>query len=517
MDGIAAVLFQFRMKGVRLWAQDGQLRFQAPKAALTSDDMQTLRRLKAEIAAYLQNCPSPDSEQPPLRRRQPGTRVPLAFSQHWLRNILHQETSGRRDVYTATRLSGQLNRQAIQVSVSEVVRRHETLRTRIVVEDGIPRQEIHPHIDHRMRVVDLSMLPRSEREAAAKRHIRQLIENATDLAQEPLFEIQLLTFDDHDHVLVTALNHLITDATSACILLRDIWTLYAQSSRDIPLSLAELPIQFADYAVWQHEIQSLWSDKHGPYWDSRLAGTEHLRLFPHPETADITQPSLARKQVRFGRSLTAEVRDCSRQHRTSSAMIVLSAYLSLLSRWCGTADLVLPFFTSGRLQPELEDMVGDFVTSLPLRVVLSEEDRFIDVLRRVTQEHGNAQAHYDLGSLGARLPQPGCMRNSAFNWAPQELDVTDSKFLNSLDTPGLTLSPFDLEGIYDNLTLSSQFDQEPILFLMDTEGGIAGELIYRADRVARDTVERFERNIRFFVQMFVQQPASRVTDVVMLQ
>lgn len=416
MDSVAEILFQLRCRGVRLWTDDGQLHYQAPSGALSSDEIKALRALKSDITDYFLTSPSSNSIEPPLVPRLASDRVPLAFSQQCLRNLMHLERHGRRTVYTATRLSGRLTFDSLQSSVSEVVRRNESLRTRIVTSDGIPYQEIDEWFEYEVELVDLSGLSANEREFEAQRLIKRLITEPTELATGPLFVAQLLRLGNHEHVFVTAMDHLFADATSACILLRDICTMYTQSVRGMPCSLPRAPLQFADYAVWQHKARLTWTDKHSHYWRGRLATAERVRLFPSVEAVKPTHASFLSLQVRFGRHLSIELRKLSQRERTSPAICALSVYAALVSRWCDKPDFVVPFLIAGRLHPGVESIIGLFAAPLFLRVELSQNDSFLDLLRRITREYGEAHEHCDFGRIAMQLPQAEFAGNSVFNW-----------------------------------------------------------------------------------------------------
>ena len=504
------VLLALRSKGVKLWVDNGRLRYQAARGTLTSTEIDALRALRDEILAFLQQSPA-TTEEIRLAPRSPSDRVPLAFSQLYLWDALNlDERPSMRTVAAGVRLSGRLDIDVLRRSFATLFQRHESLRTRVIVVDGAPRQHIDElNGEYPLEIFDLTHLPNPERELEARRLARQLAEEPVFLGKGPLFGVRVLKLGNREHVLIVAADHAVSDAASIGIVWREIFTAYSHFVRGQSCSLPEVPVQFADFAVWQQKNHSLWMEQHGAYWTRRLAGARRVRLFANRRLS--SQLQWATQPVEFGQILTAGLLQVSRRERTSLVMSVLTAFVALVSRWCDVADLVLPFTTLGRFQPEVENTIGFFGTPLLLRIELQEEDTFLDLLTRVTREYATAYAHDDSCRVAVQTRRPEFTFNPPFNWIPGEFKWQPGESRHEFPTDNyFTLARFDFEITpYDDYN----WDGEPRIDFSDTPDGVIGVIGYRADRFARDTVATFGRSLRMVAEKLVNEPHALVKSV----
>lgn len=443
--------------------------------------------------------------------REPTEPIPLTFSQLWTWNVLelHQAHS-TRSVAVGQRLSGPLSYPSLLESFRVLVRRHDSLRTTIGVSNGIPRQYVAADSGYELEITDLSPLPRAARELQARMLAEQLAHEPIDVAVGPLFAARLLRMGNEEHVLIVAMDHIISDGASAEILLRDVWTLYAQSLRKLPLRLPEMPLQFADYAVWERKSHPLWVEKHGAWWDKRLSGAVPLQLFPRV-AAPSTRPRMAVLHFEVGGTLCGELRELSRRAGTTLAMSTFTAYVALLLRWCNTTDVVVSFVTLGRNFLSVKHAIGYFASSTFLRIESRAQDTFLDLLRRVTQEYTTAYQHADSGRVAAQNPMPDFAANPRFNWHPRRFNLNSSGEIHEAgQETGIELhrSPFEI-------AYRTDFDGRgggPELMLGDSNGAIVGQFWYRADLYPSSAAERFEASLRRFVELMVTAPRTRVAE-----
>lgn len=297
--------------------------------------------------------------------------------------------------------------------------------------------------------------------------------------------------------------------------------MYVQSMRGLPFSLPNMPVQFADYAAWQHKTRGSWIEKHGGYWKGRLIGAKRIRLFSNENVTQETRPKVTVLPIHFGEALTAEVHEFSRRKRTTPMMSVLTAYVAVVLRWSNETALVMPFITTGRARKELENTIGFFGSILFLRIDLFSDDSFVDLLTRVTEEYGVACEHDDSGRIAAQTPPSEFAGNPLFNWfsrefrlRPNEGYVPNAEVEGLCEADSIKLEPFafsfgpfeDKDDDVDDIG----WDKELAAFLYETNEGIIGNIAYRADRVTLGTIERFERNFRFFVERLVREPGTCV-------
>ena len=500
-EEVADLLLRLRGQGVTVWSEGGLLRYQAPAGTLARNDLDRLRALKAEIAAYLEGLPDDTSRIP---SRAATDRVPLTSAQKWLWNFSTPETCSYRVCFSAMRISGPLNLEALRRSLYAVVCGHESLRTRIVTVDGLPSQIVDAPHERELKIVDLN-----GHEAAAADYIMNLVREPVHLSEGPLFDHQLLKLSNNDHILVVLLDHLISDGVSQRLVCTDLWSAYSQED---PRLLADRQPQFADYAVWQHNTQTTWRATHGSYWDTRLMGAKRVHAFQVAPGRTLRTGRYRECSTTFTGSVVSALTEVCRKERTILPMALLSAYAALLMRWCSVTDVVIPFITSGRMMRQLETVVGCFACPLFLRVELSPADSFQDLLKRVASEYGRACAHYDFGWLASLTPPPPFARNGPFNWLPEELEVA-VKNIPGKGPEQIRVTPFEIEFCADDNPWTDQWDVEPALTMVKREQDVFCRVVYSADRAEAADVQRFCRNLDFFAESLAYRPAGRISEI----
>ncbi|WP_099539731.1 non-ribosomal peptide synthetase, partial [Mycobacterium celatum] len=328
--------------------------------------------------------------------------IPLSYAQSrlWFLDQLH----GPSPVYNmsaALRLRGPLDADAFGAALADVVGRHETLRTRFAAPDGIPQQLVVPaeQIDLDWQVIDAGGWPAdrlSEAMEAAARH-------PFDLATEIPFVARLFRIAEHEHVLVAVVHHIAADGWSITPLVRDLGVAYASRRAGRAPAWAPLPVQYADYTLWQRAQFGDLDDTDGPlaaqlaYWEDTLAGMpEQLQLptdRPYPPVAD-QRGAIA--LVDWPAELQQRVRAVAREHNATSFMVIQAAFAALLSKICATSDVAVGFPIAGRRDAALDDLVGFFVNTLVLRVDLTGDPTVAELLARVRRRSLAAYEHQDV-------------------------------------------------------------------------------------------------------------------------
>lgn len=503
---LADVLVSMRQHGVRLWLEDGHLRYEAPKGSLTQEAMDRLRASRTDIVALLkrtelQSASAPTASFPRL------TAAPLTYSQlaHWHLYRLHERLSVRH-IASATRVRGRLDLDALKNSISAVMHRHDALRTRINIREGVPTQRILVSEECELKFEDLTNVPRGACEREVVQRLEEHILEPVDLIKGPLFAIRLLKLGDDEHVLIFGLEHMIADAYSRGILLRDLFTAYKQRLGCKDAILPPVAIQFSDYAAWQSETGRIWLAEHGAYWSEHLRGCGRVR-FPEDRHA-ASGIGWATVPVQIGWRLKQELCEWARLRRTTLVMTVLTAYVALVLRWCKVSEVVIRYLTDGRSNPAFANVIGYFASSLYLRLQIDSESTFVDLISEITKEYCAAYEHADSSYLEAQVPRPEFAHNSAFNWVPQAT-ATDSYLSNSADE-AIACTPIRFaHPIVEHL----DWDFEPMIVLFDTEDGIEGGVHFPRSRFSIEFMERFSRNFLAFIQALIERPEGRVRDV----
>ncbi|HEX6047361.1 MAG TPA: amino acid adenylation domain-containing protein [Pyrinomonadaceae bacterium] len=298
----------------------------------------------------------------------------------------------------AVRLKGTLDVGVVEKSFTEIVRRHESLRTSFGEVDGRPVPFIHETPRFSLPVVDLSVLNEEEREAEARRLANEETHRPFDLLTAPLLRASVLRLSEQEHVLLCTMHHIISDGWSLEVLTRELTTLYEAYAKDEPSPLPELGIQYADYAHWQREwLQGEMLEKQLSYWKQQLAGAPAVLELP----ADYPRPALqtfrgAHQSLTLSPALTTGLKGVAQREGATLFMTLLAAFQTLLSRYSGQDDIVVGTPIAGRNHAETENLIGFFINTLVLRTDLSRNPCFTELLRRVREVALGAYAHQEV-------------------------------------------------------------------------------------------------------------------------
>ena len=325
--------------------------------------------------------------------------LPLSHAQERL--WLLEQIEGLGSAYNmpaSVRLRGELDVAALERSFATVIERHEGLRTRFGIADGSPVQVIDPPGLFGLQVEDLSDVPEDDRATAVRERIHILTQQPFDLERGRLFRAHLLRLSSEDHVAVVVMHHIVSDGWSIGVLIHEVGALYAAFVEGRASPLADLPVQYADYAIWQRDwLQGEALEKQVSYWREHLSGVPAALNLP----TDRIRPAVQSYRggglnLELSEELTAKLNELARGEGATLFMVLLAAFQVLLSRWSGQSDIVVGSPIAGRTHRELEGLIGFFVNTLALRADLSGNPNFKDLLGRVKETALGAYAHQDL-------------------------------------------------------------------------------------------------------------------------
>jgi len=416
-----------------------------------------------------------------------------------------------RSTARAFRLQGPLDVARLVDAVDELVRRHEALRTRIVTIEGAPMQRVDDPSPRGLQIFDLQGVPQRHRELEAQRLVEELVNEPLDMATGPPFGARLLQLDHDDHVVAFAADHMLADRASADLMTRELHALYVRDSpHDSPLSLPRVPVQLADYAIWQRETREAWLGQHRTYWSERLRGAPRLQL-PIDAPASAGSGGWRVGAIQFDEPLRNALHQLSRREDSTLALTVLTAYVALVLRWCDAREMIVAVMTDGRGRPEIQHTVGFFASDLYLRVQLGAADSFRDLHRQITEEYGRALRHQDCGLLPALMPEARLASVPSFNW--YQMDATPAL----QDACGrLRTRPFHIRRELRELQAEgdlSIFGGQPWVGLTDELDRIAGCVLYRPGHFKEGTMAAVARNLPEFASNLVQNPEGRVASL----
>jgi amino acid adenylation domain-containing protein len=435
--------------------------------------------------------------------------LPLSFSQQRLWFLDHfQPGNNFYNVPAAFRLSGDLNLHALESSLSRIVERHEALRTTIDTRDGRPLQCIHPAEPVRVRRVDLTDVPAALREGRARGVAQAEAERPFDLRLGPLFRGTLIVLEPNEHILILNLHHIVSDGWSIGVLVNELTGLYRSACTGETPNLPELPIQYADFAIWQR--QYLAGDelaRHLDYWRRHLQGAPPALDLP----GNRPRPEAQRFRgsiytFRLPAALPAALRALSQREGATLFMTLLAAFKVLLYRYTGQDDVVVGVGIANRNRVEVEPLIGFFVNTLAMRTSLAGNPAFRELLGRVREVAMGAFAHQDL-PFEKLVEELRPERDLSRNPLVQVAFVLQNAPNPSLRLPGLTPSPFELE------VAAAKFDL--LLSLADLslkhgEGEITGLVEFNSDIFDTSTIARMMRHYEALLAVFAGDPEQRL-------
>ncbi|WP_420018515.1 amino acid adenylation domain-containing protein [Xanthomonas bundabergensis] len=442
-----------------------------------------------------------------------GEALPLSWAQQrlWFLDQLDHAASASYHILAALRLSGVLDRAALQASLDRIVARHESLRTTFVSGEGEPRQVIAAaDSGFALTEHDLRALDSAAQQAALDELSVTAARAPFDLARGPLIRGYLLVLAEREHVLLVTQHHIISDGWSIGILVREVATLYAAFSQGEPDPLPPLPIQYADYAAWQRQwLQGEVLQTQLDFWRTHLAGAPALLELPTDRPRPAVQSYRGdRVPVRLGAELSAALRSLSQRHNVTLYMTLHAAWAMLLARLSGQDEIVVGSPVANRPRAEIESLIGFFVNTLALRVDLRADPSVAELLAQVRATTLEAYAHQDLPFeqvVEALQPERNLSYNPVFQaW----LNLNNAPNGGELDLPGLTLDSIDTEQRTARVDLS--------LSLTDMPAGLTGSLVYSSDLFEHETVQRIAGHWSTLLEAMVADDAQTVSRLPLL-
>jgi hypothetical protein len=398
----------------------------------------------------------------------------------------------------ATSLRGNLELAALRASLQFLVQRHAALRTRFELHSGVPMQVVTPPEEYDLQVQDLGHLTNQVREQEIKRIIELLILEPVDVRHDPLFAMRLLRQGDDEHLLLIAMDHLVSDMYSLNILLEDLMATYAQVLQRRPPTLTPIATDLIDLANSQQNAPVSWIATHREYWIQYLMGAPRLK-FPRIVGHEVSNPSeWAAVPLRIGPDLTASLRRWCRAKRTTLPLTIFAAYAVEVLRLCNSGGAVFQYQSDGRTSPSLERTVGFFSCALYLPIRVLKHESFTEFLGHVTQEYCRAYEHSDASFIAAQMPGSEFIRNSAFNWIPRASGTDLTILRGTRDSITCVPYPFD-----DPIRSHLRVDHEPSIVFFDMEEEIVGEMYFPQGWVMRQIIETLTRNLLDFLDRLV--------------
>ena len=432
--------------------------------------------------------------------------LPLSLAQErlWLLHQLQPDIPLYNES-SLFRLTGKLNVTALEQSINAVIQRHEILRTCFQVVVDQPVQVIDATLTFSLPLVDLQGIPETEQQAKVKQIVTTDSSIPFDLSQGQLLRGTLLRLKQQEYILLLTMHHIISDGWSWKVFYQELAVFYSATANDLP----KLPIQYADFALWQREwLQSETIKTQLAYWKQQLEGIPPVLPLPtdYPRPANQSFRG-AREQLILPLQLTNALKSLSQQSGVTLFMTLLAALTTLLYRYTGQTDIPIGTPVANRTCREIEGLIGCFINTLVLRTDLTGEISFCDLLRRVRDRTLAAYAHQDL--LFEQLVKE-LQPERTMSYAPlfQVMFVFQDAPLQALKLPEIELQPLVIDSGIAKYDLT--------LFLEDTKQGLIGALEYNTDLFKADTITRMLGHFQTLLEKIVSNPQQQLWQLPLL-
>jgi Condensation domain/Phosphopantetheine attachment site len=440
----------------------------------------------AELAQRIEEAGQTASQlsAPPMLPVSRDERLPLSFAQQrlWFVDQLNPG-SASYNVPLAVRFNGALSPEILEQTLTEIVRRHEILRTRFVSEKGHAYQAILPAEPVTVPLVDLSDLEPDEQQRIADGLIAEEENQSFDLSTGKLFRAVLIKLGTEEFIFSMTMHHIISDAWSQGVLMREFQSLYTAFKEGVDSQLPELELQYADFAVWQRNwLQGEVLDHHQSYWRQKLSGLKRLELpTDYPRLANRTPQG---QSIAFSlpEELSTQIKDLTQREGVTLFMTLIAAFQLVLGKTAGQQDVAVGTSIANRNHLETENLIGFFVNELVVRADLQEAFDFRSLLRQVRQTVLEAYAYQD-------MPFEALVEELAPDRIKGRSPLFDVLFVvHNTPIPSTTLHDLELNVLPAKAT-SSKFDLT--LFMYEGDKQIAGELHFDTTLFEAATIERF--------------------------
>jgi surfactin family lipopeptide synthetase A len=509
---IPSLLEEARGLGIELYVEGGRLRYRAPQGALSEDLRIRITRHKEELLSFLLNCNGRFASAPMIapRERDGDEKITLSFGQERLWFLYQMDAANPfYNLNTAARLIGALDVDALERSINEIVRRHEVLRTRYRVIDGQPFGVVDPSLKLTIEVMDLPSHSEADCESEALKISADYFQQPFDLEQGPLIRASVLKLDERNHMLLLSMHHIVFDGWSIGILFRELTTLYESCSAHKTASLSELSLQYADFAYWQRQwLQGEALKDHLTFWKGYLSGANSvLDLHTDRPRPQVQSFRGARQSFRIPGNVAGAIKSLARQEHATLFATLLSAFQILLYRYTNQEDITIGTPVANRNRVEIENLIGFFVNTVAVRVDLSGNPTFRQLLGRMRETFLEVQTHQEI-PLEKVVEEVQPKRE--LNRAPlfQVMFVLQNAPLPQLKLADLTLVPMEI----DNGT--AKFDLT--LYMRETERELTGSLAYNTDLFESTSIARMIDSFEMLLESVAADPDREISQLNLL-
>ncbi len=496
-----------RERGVKLWVEGDRVCYRAPLGALLAEDLDILREQKSHVLRALSRVRENSASQ--IRSHSIETcgssPIPLSSQQRWFWKSVEVSCTWNHFCPVILRMRGVLNVEALRASLEVLIGRHDSLRTRIVLSDGIPYQHFDEPRYEALTLIHVSGTSDEDLEQRARMRVEDFLRTRIDLAIGPLCNKILLRLSETDHVLVIGIHHIVTDAVSMRLFCEELWEKYREFENGRKPTLEPPVLQYAEYVSWQSRYVSTCSETIGSYWNRRLEGAKPVQ-WPNSEAVHGGELRPAGKsESPFGASLTQQIRSLAGREKVASVAIVIAALCALIARRCEQRDFVIPFIFHGRQSHEHLNTIGFFIHPLLLRIELEGGESLLELVQYVSNEIMQASAHQDFGLCSvARSELTTGVFVQWLTWPAQHMGVPEPSEWESDDSK-LCIQSFPVE---EQVPPEQRMDTDFVLFLNDHPNSIESLSFYRTDLFTSASARTISDDLQSLCERAVASPKA---------
>ncbi|MBW4635809.1 MAG: amino acid adenylation domain-containing protein [Iphinoe sp. HA4291-MV1] len=483
--------------------------FELPTVAQLSQTISEFEQNKADI--IVKSCEGIENLKftiTPTQRT--SNQFPLSFSQErlWFLDRL-EGLSNKYNIPIALQIQGNLNVAVLEQALATIIQRHEILRTRFTITNGTLVQVIDSNSNLTLPVVDLQEFPQDQRSHQVQQKVKEELETPFDLSKSHSLRVTLLQVENKAFVLLVSMHHIVSDGWSIGIFIQELFTLYQAFLSKNPSPFPNLPIQYADFAVWQRQW---WRGERLEtqlnYWKQQLSNALPILELPSDRPRQTIQ-TFRGKSLSFtlNTELNKQLQTLSKNTGTTLFMTLLAAFATLLYRYSGQEDISIGSPIANRNRSEIETLIGSFVNTLVLRIRIQDNPSFNELLTQVRQVALEAYEHQDAPFekvVEGLQPERSLSQNPLF----QVMFVLQNTPLCQVEVPGLSLTPLALEAVTTNFDLT--------LSMTETKEGLTGVWEYSSDLFDEATIARMAENFQVLLEAIVTNSAQPIGQLLLL-
>ncbi len=505
------ILQKLSQKGVKLWAEGEQLRIKAPKGVITTEERADLAKFKLDIIDLLKKRnQKQELSDVPLISVSRNQSIPLSFEQErlWLVNKIYQNGLASHNIVQAISLEGKLNIPVLEQSLEEIVQRHECLHTVFVEIDGNPTQKIRSFSSKLLSLENCENLTSLEQEKTIQEIADRESIQPFELVAGPLFRFVLVRQSEIKHILLFVYHHIIGDVLSSSIMMKEVAECYQCLNSGLPISLVDLTVQYPDFAVWQRNLlkgEKLKIQKN--FWQDYLA--EAPTLLNLPTDFPREKQTLDKQGSHFGFCLSSriwsEVKKISQKQGRTASTVLLTAFAILLYKYSSQEDIVIGLPTSGRINPQLEKLIGFFAYPLPIRFKFSDTITIQDLIQQTQNGLFEIQNH-QITPLSKVIEVVHPERSKSHSPLFQVIFSTFlGKQLNSITVDDLTFTPLPEVG-------RAPTDLDLLWSMYEVNGELYGTIAYNELLFKLETIEELVKSYEQILSQWVESSTDKLTE-----